>query len=404
MFLLWFAFVQIGVTPPTTAKVKLGVDVLFESEAFELVEGKRVGLVTNASGVDGDLLSTRVRLANDKRLKLVQLYSPEHGLDGVAPAGKALKDSVDDRTGLPVQSLFGGQKAPSLDSLKKLDVLVFDIQGIGSRTYTYASTMGESMVRAKEANIPFVVLDRPNPIGGLRYEGPVLAEKRFGFLGWGATPVSHGMTMGELARFFNKTKKIGADLHVVKMRGWKRSMLWEDTGLHWVPTSPAVPSRLQAYLYVATGMVGGVCRNVNEGYGTTSPFERIGAEFITDPFGFTKAMNATKLPGVRFIPVIYKPSYSRFHDKTLMGTQLIITKAGDFEPLRTALTILTELERLYPGKTVFKKGWFFNAIWGDSRVRKLIRSGKKPGEIMALWSDELKGFAKKRQVALLYGD
>jgi len=288
--------------------------------------------------------------------------------------------------------------------MKKLDVLVFDIQGIGSRTYTYASTMGESMVRAKEANIPFVVLDRPNPIGGLRYEGPVLAEKRFGFLGWGATPVSHGMTMGELARFFNKTKKIGADLHVVKMRGWKRSMLWEDTGLHWVPTSPAVPSRLQAYLYVATGMVGGVCRNVNEGYGTTSPFERIGAEFITNPFGFTKAMNAAKLPGVRFIPVIYKPSYSRFRDKTLMGTQLIITRAGDFEPLRTALTILTELERLYPGKTVFKKGWFFNAIWGDSRVRTLIRSGKKPAEIMALWSDELKAFAKKRQVALLYGD
>ena len=382
----------------------LGVDVLFDTDSFELVKGKRVGLVTNASGVDGDLVATRVRLAKDKRLNLVQLYSPEHGLDGVAPAGKALKDSVDKQTGLPVQSLFGGQRAPTLASLKTLDVLLFDIQGLGSRTYTYASTMGESMVRAKEAGIPFVVLDRPNPIGGLRFEGPVLTEKRFGFLGWGPTPVSHGLTMGELARFFNVTKKIGADLHVVKMKGWKRHMMWEDTGLHWVQTSPAIPQRLQAYYYVATGMVGGVCRNVNEGYGTTSPFERIGAEFITDPYAFTDGMNAAKLPGVRFIPVIYKPSYSRFRDKTLMGTQLVLTNAGKFEPLRTALTILTELERLYPGKTKFKKGWSFNAIWGDPQVKTAIQAGKTPGEIMKTWSNELATFAKQREQALIYRD
>jgi uncharacterized protein YbbC (DUF1343 family) len=402
MFLLWFSLMQVGVAPPVTAKVTLGVDVLLEDD-IALVKGKRVGLVTNASGVDGQLMSTRVRLANDKRLKLVQLYSPEHGLDGAAPAGKALKDTIDARTGLPVQSLFGGQKAPSLSSLKKLDVLVFDIQGIGSRTYTYASTMGESMVRAKEVGIPFVVLDRPNPLGGLRFEGPVLTEKRFGFLGWGPTPVSHGMTMGELAIFFNKTKRIGADLHVVKMKGWKRGMLWEHTGLKWVPTSPAVPHMLQAYLYVATGMVGGVCRNINEGYGTTSPFERIGAEFV-DPFAFTQAMNDAGLPGVSFIPVSYRPSYSRFREKHLLGAQLVINRATDFQPLRTALTILAVLEKLYPGKTVFKNNWFFDAIWGDPKVKSDLRAGKSPQEIEARWVADLDAFSKQRSKVLLYAE
>jgi uncharacterized protein YbbC (DUF1343 family) len=303
MFLLWFSLAQVGVAPHVTAKVTLGVDVLLEDE-IALVKGKRVGLVTNASGVDGQLMSTRVRLAKDKRLNLVQLYSPEHGLDGAAPAGKALKDTIDPRTGLPVQSLFGGQKAPSLASLKKLDVLVFDIQGVGSRTYTYASTMGESMVRAKEAGIPFVVLDRPN---------------------------------------------------------------------------------------------------INEGYGTTSPFERIGAEFV-DPFAFTKAMNDAGLAGVSFIPVSYRPSYSRFRDKHLLGAQLVITEATDFKPLRTALTILTVLEKLYPGKTIFKNNWFFNAIWGDPKVKSEVRAGKSPQEIEARWAADLQVFSQQRSKVLLYGE
>ena len=396
------AFSGAKVAKPS-ATVALGIDNLFESEAFRLMEGKRIGLVTNASGVDRHLVSTRLRLKRDRRVSLVQLFAPEHGLDGVAPAGKALKDSIDQQTGLPVQSLFGRQRAPTKKALAGVDVLVFDIQDIGSRTYTYASTMGECMVRAKEVGIPFVVLDRPNPLGGVRFEGPVLPAKRFGFLGWGPTPVSHGMTMGELARFFNDTKRIGADLYVVRMTGWKRDMLWDDTGLNWVQTSPAIPQRLNAYLYIATGMVGGVSKNVNEGYGTTSPFERIGAEFITDPYAFTDAMNRAGLPGVRFIPVIYRPSYSRFKGKTLMGTQLVVTDPDLFEPLRTALTLLTELERIYPGETVFRR-WTFNAIWGDPQIMRDVQAGKQPAEIIAKWEKGLKEFDVSRRRALLYSE
>lgn len=386
--------------PGTSVKVSLGIDELLSHE-IHWVKGKRVGLITNASGVDGDLLTSRERLARDPRVRLVQLYSPEHGLDGAAPAGKGVRDATDPLTGLPVQSLFGSQKAPSLASLKDLDVLVFDIQDIGSRTYTYASTMGEAMVRAKEAGIPFIVLDRPNPLGGLRFEGPVLPKKRFGFLGWGPTPVSHGLTIGELARFFNKSKGLGVDLHVVKMKGWKRSMLWEHTGLHWVPTSPAIPHTLQAYLYVATGMVGGVCRNINEGYGTTSPFERIAAEFI-DAHAFTVALNAARLPGVLFRPVFYTPSYSRFKDKRLRGSQLVITDVRIFEPLRCALTILATLEKLYPGKTRFKRTHFVNAIWGDPAVIRAIQAGTSVDAIMRTWKDDLATFDKQRQDVLMY--
>jgi uncharacterized protein YbbC (DUF1343 family) len=398
--LTWFAFTSAAGAPAVLPSVSLGVDVLLSDE-IHLIENKRVGLVTNASGADRQLIGTRVRLAKDGRFELKQLYSPEHGLDGAAPAGKGLRDGADSLTGLPVQSLFGSNTAPTMESLKGIDVLLFDIQGLGSRTYTYASTMGASMVRAKEAGIPFVVLDRPNPLGGLLFEGPVLEEKRFGFLGWGPTPVTHGLTMGELATFFNKYKKIGADLHVVKMKGWKRAMLWSDTGLIWVPTSPAIPHKLQAYLYVATGMVGGVSRNVNEGYGTTSPFERIGAEFI-NAHAFTQALREAKLPGVVVKPVFYKPSYGRFRDKNLAGTQLFLTNPRAFQPLRTALTILTTLEKLYPGKTRFKSKRFVNAIWGDATVIPSVRAGKTAAEIMAGWKDELMEFAKRRAAVLLY--
>jgi len=395
----WFSMSAVA-APIAQGPVTLGIDRLL-SEEIHLVAGKRVGLITNGSGVAGNLVSSVERAVSDKRFKLVQLYAPEHGLYGMAAAGHRVKDGVDPITKLPVQSLFGRRRGPTKESLKGVDVLLFDIQDIGSRTYTYTSTMGESMQAAKAAGVPFVVLDRPNPNGGLTFEGPILPKKRQGFLGWGPTPVSHGMTIGELARFYNKVKGIGCDLRVVKMAGWRRSMTWEDTGLKWVPTSPAVPYVRQAHLYVATGMVGGVNKSVNEGYGTTLPFELIGAKFIK-PFAFAQTLNGARLEGVYFRPTWYRPTYGRYRKKSLAGVQVVLTDVKAFKPLRTAVTILTTLERLYPGQTRYKANWYFAAIWGNKKILAMIRAGRSAQEIIATWKGDEDRFRKARKPFLLY--
>ena len=397
---LWWVSLSTANAPVIQPKVELGVDRLLGPE-IALIAGKRVGLITNASGVDGNLEPTFRRMARDKRFKLVQLYAPEHGIHGAAPAGHRVRDTIDPVTKLPIQSLFGKHKGPDLRSMKSLDVLVFDIQDIGSRTYTYTSTMGESMRSAKAAGIPFIVLDRPNPNGGLRFEGPLMRSRRQGFLGWGPTPVTHGMTAGELAQFYNVVKKVGCKLHVVKMKGWRRGMQWEDTGLRWVPTSPAIPHVVQSHLYAATGMIGGVTKTVNEGYGTTLPFELIGAKFI-EPYAFSAALNKLQLPGVRFRPVRYRPSYGRYRKKHLGGVQLILTDPAAFWPIRTAIHIFTTLEKMYPGQTRFRPSWYFDVIWGDKRVMRMIQRGASAKEIIATWTAGERKFAIARKPYLIY--
>lgn len=378
--------------------VTLGVDVLL-TERPALVAGKRVALITNASGVDGALVPTRTRLADDPRVNLVRLFSPEHGLDGALPAGRKLKNAKDAVTGLPVVSLYGKKRAPSKADLKDVDVLVFDIQDVGSRTYTYTSTMAASMRAAHAADVPFVVLDRPNPLGGLVFEGPVREARFKSFIGYGPTPVTHGMTIGELARFYNVALNIGCDLTVVPMKGWTRDMVWADTGLTWVPTSPGIPHANHPAAYVSTGMVGGISTNVNEGVGTTQPFELIGARFIDGPT-LAEALNAANLPGVRFRALRYRPYYSRFAKQVLSGVQVHVDDPRIFRPLRTALTILTTLERLYPGKTQFRKG--APRVWGNETVLKAVRAGVDATAIEAGWQAELKAFEEKRRPALIY--
>jgi len=380
--------------------VKLGVDLLLTKQ-IDLIKGKRLGLITNASGVDGQLNLTADRLAQDKRVKLVQLYAPEHGIRGAEKAGRKLSDSRDRITGLPVQSLFGKQRAPTIASLKKIDLLIFDIQDVGSRTYTYTSTMGASMQAAARAKIPFVVLDRPNPLGGELFEGPIRARKHKSFIGWGPIPVSHGLTAGELARYYNKVLGIGCDLRVVKMEGWRRNMVWADTGLPWVPTSPGIPHALHAHLYIATGMVGGISKNVNEGVGTTMPFETIAAKFI-DPVRFSAALTAAELPGIRFRPISYRPYYSRFRGQLLHGVQLMPTNNHLLRPLRTALTILVTLERLYPKQMKFREARSYARVWGNLEVMKRVKAGEDVATIEASWAADLKGFAERRASILLY--
>ena len=383
--------------------VKLGIDVLLDSRV-ELVEGKRVGLITNASAVDGALNLTVDRLIDDERVNIVQLYSPEHGLMGSMKNGQSDKKGGYQYGGrtIPVQGLTGEHFRPTSASLRRHDVLVFDIQDIGSRTYTYISTLGLAMEAASAAKMKMIVLDRPNPLGGLTFEGPVRLKKYKTFVGWGPLPVTHGMSVGEMAIFYNQELGIGCDLEVVKMEGWSREMVWQDTGLRWVPTSPGIPHPHNAQLYVATGMVGGSGPNVNEGGGNSMPFELIGALFVEDPRPLAKKLNAAGLPGVFFRPLIYRPWGKQFTNMRVAGVHLMLEDVRRFRPLRTALTILVTLQALYGEKMTVKNPKRFGRIWGNDRVLKMIRSGKSVEEIEAAWSQELERFAGKRARALVY--
>lgn len=394
------AFAAAAAAAEAQAPVRPGVDVLLDGK-IGLVENRRVGLITNPSGVDRRLVPTADRLHRDPRVKLVQLYGPEHGIRGDVPAGDHVGDAKDPETGLPVQSLYGKIRRPTPESLARLDVLLFDIQDVGSRTYTYASTLGEAMIAAKEAKIPFVVLDRPNPLGGLLFEGPVQTDAHKSFIGWGPVPVTHGMTFGELARFYDAGLGIGCDLHVVTMTGWKRSMVWEDTGLRWVPTSPHIPHALQAHLYVATGMIGGVTTNVNEGVGSTLPFECVAAPWLDGP-ALAAALAKADLPGVTFRAIAYSPFYGKFQKTPLRGVQLVLDDPRKFRPLRTALAILSALESLHPGKAEFIEEAGFLRHWTDPELIALLRKGAKPADLEARWADGLRRFAERRQAALLY--
>ncbi|MFT7583002.1 MAG: hypothetical protein ACI9MR_004688 [Myxococcota bacterium] len=397
----------IGASPSLAegpAAVTLGIDVLLDVRSdLDLVrlKDKRVGLITNASGVDGRLMTTADRLHADPRVNLTQLYAPEHGLRGVLKAGEKVKDSIDPVTGVPVEALFGKRRQPTAKSLKRIDILLFDIQDIGSRTYTYVSTLGETMKAAAKAGITYVVLDRPNPLGGLIFEGPIREERRKSFIGWGPLPVSHGMTVGELAQFYNTAMGIGCDLHVVKMRGWSRTMTWGDTGLTWVATSPGIPTPEAAALYIATGMIGGVTTNINEGVGTTLPFSLIGADFI-DADALAATLTKAKLPGVRVRATTYRPYYHRHRKQVLAGVQLHVTDRSTFRPLRTALTVLTTLETMYPGKTLFRKAGYVARVWGNTNVIPAIQAGASVADLEASWRDDQDAFTVERTKALLY--
>lgn len=384
--------------------VKLGVDVLLDSR-IELVKGKRVGLITNASAVDGALNLTVDRLIEDERVNVVQLYSPEHGLTGSMRNGQSDKgDQVYTHAGqrVPVQGLTGKHFRPTPETLKRVDVLLFDIQDIGSRTYTYISTLGLAMEAAQQSRVPVIVLDRPNPLGGLRFEGPIRLRKYKTFVGWGPMPVTHGMTVGEVARFYRQALGIKCDLTVVEMEGWRRDMVWQDTGLTWVPTSPGIPHPHNAQLYVATGMVGGSGPNVNEGGGNSMPFELIGALFVDEPKALAAALNEARLPGVFFRPLIYRPWGKQFTNKRVGGVHLMLRDPEAFRPLHTALTILVTLQRLYGDKMTVKNPKRFGRIWGNDVILPMIRAGESVDAIEATWAQELATFGQERAKALIY--
>ncbi len=385
----------------TNAKVKLGIDVLLGENA-DLLKGRRIGLVTNPTGVCSNLRSTIDTLNLRSDANLVALFGPEHGVRGDQYAGQNISNYVDVKTGLPVWSLYGKTKKPTPQMLKGIDLLIFDMQDIGSRAYTYIYTLARTMEAASENKIPILVLDHPDPLGGELVEGPILEPAFKSFIGLYPIPYIYGMTIGELALYFNTEFKINADLTVIPMRGWKRTMTFAETGLIWIPTSPHVPSAETPFYIVATGCIGEL-QTVNVGVGYTLPFQLIGAPWI-GASNLAAELNRQHLPGVIFRPAFYHPFYSTLAAQNLEGVQIHIYDYKAFQPMRTQIHILAALKKLYPSQKVFDKAGLamFNKAVGTDVVWKDIEEGVPAENIYALFKDDIQSFMKTRKKYLLY--
>ncbi len=381
-------------------QVTLGTERILSDEVSRIA-GKRVGLVTNPSGVDRNLISTADRLAADRRFRLVRLFGPEHGIRGDVNAGDKVGGSVDARTGLPVESLYGAKRRPSPESLSDLDALLSDIQDVGSRTYTYASTLGECLHACADAKIPLIVLDRPNPQGGLRFEGSRLEPEFRSFIGWSDTPVTHGLTFGELARYYQAKLGKSVDLQVVTMKGWRRELTFEETGLPWVPTSPHIPDEVAMHLYVATGMVGGVFPGLSEGVGTPQPFEIVGAPGL-DEHRLKQDLEAQKHLGVRFRPCVVRPYYGKFVGKEVRGVQLHLEAPAQFLPLRTAVGLLLAMRAQDPKLLAPESEASFRKHWGPLAILDALKTAKTIEEVVSGFAGDEAAFAKERAKVLLY--
>ncbi|WP_338776370.1 DUF1343 domain-containing protein [Metabacillus sp. FJAT-52054] len=379
-------------------KVLTGAELLLK-EQKSLIKGKRVGLITNPTGVDRNLTSVVDLLAQDKDIKLTALFGPEHGVRGDAQAGQYVEYYIDEKTGVPVYSLYGQTKKPTPEMLKNVDVLVFDIQDVGSRYYTYIYTMAYAMEAAKENNIPIIVLDRPNPLGGIQTDGPVLEPAFSSFVGKYPIPLKHGMTVGELAKLFNSEFQIGADLKVVKMKGWKRSMDFDDTHLPFVMPSPNMPTLETAIVYPATGMIEGT--NLSEGRGTTKPFELIGAPFINSD-KLAGKLNSLKLPGVSFRAASFTPTFSKHTGKLSHGVQLYVTDRKKFKAVKTGLSIVKTVKDMYPNDFQFLAADNFNLLLGNSWVKDMLLKGASVEEIEKNYEEERTKFLDIREKYLLY--
>jgi uncharacterized protein YbbC (DUF1343 family) len=380
------------------ASIKLGIEILQEDTGYvEILKNKKLGLITNQTGVDSDLKSTTDILQANPDLNLVALFAPEHGIGGDLVANENVEHSTDERTKLLVYSLYGKTRQPTEEMLEKVDVLIFDIQDIGARTYTYISTLFLAMESADKYGKEFFVLDRPNPLGGLNVEGPVMKDEYKSFIGLLPIPMVHGMTVGELAQFIKGEYNMNLKLTVVPMKGWGRNMIWDDTGLIWIPTSPHIPTIESAFFYAATGTISSA--NLSNGVGYTLPFQLIGGEWI-DPYKLSDALNSKNLPGVKFQPYRFKPFYSTFKDKELKGVRLMLTDKRVFQPVKTSLEILTSLELLYPGVNRLPRD--LSQIWGVDYILTNVKEGKTAEAIAKMWETELNEFNKKREKYLLY--
>jgi uncharacterized protein YbbC (DUF1343 family) len=387
------------------ASVQLGVDVFFSEGRFEELKGKRVGLVTNHTGVNGEMRST-IDLFIEKT-KLVALFAPEHGLNGEAYAFEEV-DEMKGPGGIPVYSLHGKTRRPTERMLQGIDVLVYDIQDIGCRSYTYTTTLCYVMEEAAKKGIPLIVLDRPNPINGLVVDGPMLGEKWRSYIGYLNVPYCHGMTIGELARFFNDKYQIGCKLKVIEMKGWKRWMSYADTGLTWIPTSPYIPESDTPQFYASTGLIGELSV-VNIGVGYTLPFKVIGAPWIKAK-RLADTLNEQKLPGVRFLAFHYRPFYGVYKGKDCQGVMIMVTDAKTYRPVSTQYMMLGILKNLYPKQVMAKLGTLeagkkdlFCKANGNEEMLTLLRDEKYVAwKLIQYQKDEREQFRLERKKYLLY--
>ena len=373
--------------------VRLGIDLLAGQEFAEL-RGQRVGLITNHTGVDTFGMATADLLHATSGVELAALFGPEHGIRGAVD--EHVPDGTDEATGLPVYSLYGVRTRPTPEQLTGLDTLVFDIQDIGVRFYTYISTLLYAMEAAAEQGLRFVVLDRPNPIGGLVTEGPPADADRLDFIACHPIPVRHGLTVGEMARLFAAEKGLDLDLTIVEIEGWSRADLWDGTGLTWVNPSPNMRSLTQALLYPGIGLL--EFTNVSVGRGTDTPFEVVGAPWIAER-ELAAHLNAQELPGVRFVPIRFTPT-SRVHEGTRCGgINLIVTQREQFVPVQTGLAVAAALRALY------------SEAWEDARYDRLLvnrttfnafRNGVPTADLVASWQADLAQFAARSTPHRLY--
>lgn len=392
-----------------TAQVKPGVEVL-RDRGFEGLKGKRVGLITNPTGVDNKLKSTIDILHEADGVELVGLYAPEHGVRGDVHAGDHVDNAVDPATGVTVYSIYGKSRKPSPEMLKDVDVLVYDIQDIGCRSFTFISTMGLAMEACAELGKEFMVLDRPNPVGGNKVEGNVVEDSCYSFVSQFPIPYLYGLTPGELALYLNDSGLIGekkVDLTVVPMEGWTRDMPFSETGMPWVLPSPHIPNPEAALLYPVSGILGEL-NYMSIGVGYTMPFKLFCASWV-DAEEFSKRMNALNLPGMMFRPIHIKPFYSFGKGENLQGVEVFITDK-EVAPLSlTNFYIMQELAAMYPDKAAFKEGNadagrfnMFDKVTGSKEIRRRFSENHKVADIIDYWNKDVDSFKAATKKYHLY--
>ena len=390
-----------------STSVGLGIDRLLEADR-SLVAGRRVGVVCNPASVDGAFRHTADRLVDDPDVAVAALFGPQHGFRS------DLQDNMietpharDARRKVPVYSLYSETREPSADMLRDIDVLVIDLQDVGTRVYTYAYTMANCLRAAARHGVHVVVCDRPNPIGGEDVEGNLLEPAYASFVGQFPIPLRHGMTIGELARLFNDAFGIGASLDVVPLDGWRRSMYHDDTGVPWIIPSPNLPTLDSAIVYPGAVLFEGT--RLSEGRGTTRPFELIGAPWI-DGERLADAMNARGLPGVYFRPACFEPTFQKHAQHTCGGCQLHVLDRRSFRPVRTAVELVAEFRRQDPARFAWREPPYeyepdkqpIDLLYGSDRLRTVVDADGDVAALVATWTPDEEAFRRTREKYLLY--
>ncbi|GIU81142.1 MAG: DUF1343 domain-containing protein [Acidobacteria bacterium] len=386
-------------------KVKLGLERLL-SEKKSLLKGKRIGLICNQASVNHKYNFAADLLLEDKDLKLKAIFGPQHGFN-TDVQDNMIETPHSTYRGIAAFSLYSETRKPTAEMLKDIDTLLFDLQDVGCRVYTYIYTMANSMLACAENNKEFIVLDRPNPIGGIEIEGNLVESGYESFVGMFPIPMRHGMTVGELALMFNQEFNINCSLQVLEMQGWKRNYFYDETDAPWVMPSPNMPTVDTAVVFPGTVFFEGT--QVSEGRGTTRPFEMIGAPYI-DARKLAEEMNALQLPGVIFRPVNFIPTFQKHSGKSCGGVFLHVTNRREFKPVLTGIALLKTIHDLYPLDFRWKEPPYeyvfdknpFDVIAGTNKLRVQIESGCSLQEIVQSWKEDEETFAKKRQRYLLY--